>query len=134
VTPAPSGRFSLDQLKHIAFTLLLNEHAIHKTLTRERQDNRFCKINSKASPRLSGRHVSVSELRHLITAQSNAEHLCQLMQGNDRQVLWNFQNTRPQGSGTIEFRGGRHMRGPHRALRFIAFAVSVIYMALKEVR
>jgi hypothetical protein len=132
VTPA-RGRFSLDQLKNIAFTLLLNEEVIRMTLTRERRGSRFCKINSRASSLL--RPVrTVARLKALIRGRRNAEELCSLMQGNDRNVLWNFQNTRPHGSGTIEFRGGRHMRGPRRALRLIAFAVSVIYMSLQRVR
>jgi Putative amidoligase enzyme len=132
VSLAPAGRFSLEQLKHIAFTLIFNERIIHEILPQERRDSRFCKINTTASPYL--KNCTVIDLGFLIIGQPNEEQLCQLMQGNERAVLWNFQNTRPQGSGTIEFRGGRHMRGPHRTLRWIAFAVSVIYMSLREVR
>lgn len=53
------------------------------------------------------------------------------MQGSNRLITWNFLNT-VQGhegnfkSGTVEFRGGRHLRGKIRTKRWIAFAVAFI--------
>jgi hypothetical protein len=134
VTPAGVGKFSLDQLKNIAFTLAYNEGIIREILTEERKNNRYCKINSKASQELYNLlHCRPSDLKDAITGLTNENSLISLMQSDDRQVLWNFQNTRPRGIGTIEFRGGRHMRGHVRTLRCIAFAISVIYMSLQEV-
>lgn len=37
-----------------------------------------------------------------------------------------------QGSGTIEFRGGRHLRGPNRTFWWITFAVCFVSLALRQ--
>jgi hypothetical protein len=66
----------------------------------------------------------------------NKGQICELMQGTDRgshYVLWNFQNV-VGASGTIEFRGGRHLRGPNRSKWLITFTVAFISITLKQVR
>ena len=51
----------------------------------------------------------------------------------ERKVLWNFKPAANDGTGTIEFRGGRHLRGPVRTKRWIAFAVSCVHFLLEMV-
>lgn len=83
--------------------------------------------------------TSLRAIANEIKAKTNANELCSYMQASidNRKVLWNFQNTvsRPgyTTSGTIEFRGGRHLRGKVRTLRWITFAIAFISMALGEV-
>lgn len=54
------------------------------------------------------------------------------MQGN-RYVLWNFDNVAQDKSGTIEFRGGRFLRGEVRTKRWMAFTVAFIHAMLQLV-
>jgi hypothetical protein len=80
-----------------------------------------------------------------IKACADFSQLVVYMQGSgqdvkSRRTLWNFQNlARGPTAGypptyTVEFRGGRHMRGHLRTLAWLSFAVTFIAMALQEVR
>lgn len=64
----------------------------------------------------------------------NETQICRYMQG-DRYVLWNFENiSKPGGIGTIEFRGGRGMRGVIKTRWWIAFVVGFVHLLLTEVQ
>jgi hypothetical protein len=139
------GSYTLDELKKIAFAVCYYEALVYALLPAERHNNVHCQRNSKVALRLD--HLlgspSSSSLRKLagdIKSKRSSLELCYYMQGDElnRKVLWNFRNTItgviPPSSGTIEFRGGRHLRGPVRTLRWIAFAVVFVSMALDEVR
>jgi len=56
-----------------------------------------------------------------------------LMQ-SDRRVLWNFEHVVPgdRCTGTVEFRGGRGLRGPDRTKWWIAFVVSFIQYCISN--
>lgn len=69
-----------------------------------------------------------------IRAIKDANKLKDYLQ-RDRYVLWNFGNTiSTRDTGTIEFRGGRHLRDGFRTKRWIVFALSFIALAIEEVR
>jgi len=59
-------------------------------------------------------------------------------QREGRYVLWNFANIIPQGTnpfctGTVEFRGGSQFLNATTTLKWVAFVVSFIQLALDEV-
>ena len=142
---APIGRrWTLDELKKIAFAVCIYETYVCAVLPSERRNNQHCERNSKIGTRMGNtlRQRTSASLRTIaneIKAKANANDLCAYMQASidNRKVLWNFQNTlnRPgyTTSGTVEFRGGRHLRGKVRTLRWITFAIAFISMALGEV-
>ena len=136
--------FSLDDAKIIAFAACIYEPYIFSLLPTERRDYEYCRRNSKEARRmgelLSKRTpAALQTIANEIKALPDLDQLVVYMQGNCRRVLWNFQNlVRAKDGGqpiyTIEFRGGRHMRGPKRTLAWAAFAVTFVAMALNEVR
>jgi hypothetical protein len=137
-------RWTLEELKKIAFAVCLYEEYVCAILPSERRDNLHCARNSGVGTTMGNslRQRSSASLRtisNIIKSMMNANELCSYMQGSidNRKVLWNFQNTVSRSgyvtSGTIEFRGGRHLRGRVRTLRWITFAVAFISMALGEV-
>jgi hypothetical protein len=139
---APKGRhYTLPELKIIAFAIITHEHLLDAFLPKQRLDNRYCKKNSAVSVWL--RHFfangissqTFSTIATFLRAKNSKVDIKRLMQGverSDRYVIWNFANI--ENSGTIEFRGGRHLRGPNRTYWWITFAVSFISLALREVR
>lgn len=48
----------------------------------------------------------------------------------DRYVLWNFDNVLEGRSGSVEFRGGRGLRGPERTKRWVAFVVAFVHFCV----
>jgi hypothetical protein len=72
----------------------------------------------------------VRELERSLQGMNKAQ-IVREMQG-DRRVLWNFDNIE-QSKKTIEFRGGRGMRGLNRTRWWIAFVVGFIHYLLTEV-
>ncbi|KAF4957003.1 hypothetical protein FGADI_3415 [Fusarium gaditjirri] len=76
--------------------------------------------------RCNGNYNAVAEL---IKSAKSTTALKNIMQ-NDRYVLWNFDNIVPGSSGTIEFRGGRCLRGEIRTKRWIAFTIALIQALL----
>ena len=131
VSNGRTTRFTLPQMKRIAYGIVIYEPLLLECLMADRQINPYCKPNTQASSQLR-RCNSNGQVLQLIAGASNAQSLRSIMQ-NDRQVLWNFDNTLPGKSGTIEFRGGRFLRGEARTKRWIAFVVSFIHMLLSEV-
>jgi len=138
---APKGRsYTLPELKIIAFAIITHEHLLDAFLPKQRLDNRYCKKNSAVSARLKGffvngrSSVTFSAIATFLRARNEKAEVRELMQGveqGDRYVIWNFANINK--SGTIEFRGGRHLRGPNRSNWWITFAVSFISLALNQV-
>ncbi|KAI1417909.1 putative amidoligase [Hypoxylon sp. FL1857] len=117
--------FPLSQLKKIAFGIVLYEPLILKLLMANRVDNPYCKPNTKSSNYLRQCDGWTAKA-WLINNASSTERLRDIMQ-SDRYVLWNFDNVVPGKSGTIEFRGGRCLRGKVRTKRWIAFTIALIH-------
>ncbi|OQO15258.1 hypothetical protein B0A48_00641 [Cryoendolithus antarcticus] len=126
---SPSGRrWSLGQLRNIAVRIVYFEALIQAMLPATRGNNSYCQKNSTSSSRL-GSYISGGQQgwRNFIAAVTgaNRETLVTLMQ-SDRKVLWTFTHIVDEGIGSIEFRGGRGLRGEIRSKWWIAFAVSYI--------
>ncbi|KAF4341880.1 swim zinc finger domain protein [Fusarium beomiforme] len=121
--------FTLPQLKKIAFGVIYYEPLILQLLMRERANNRYCKPNTLNSTQLMACNGNFNAVATLINSARSATALKNMMQ-NDRYVLWNFDNVVPNGSGTIEFRGGRCLRGKVRTKRWIAFTIALIQALL----
>ena len=135
---APIGRrFTLRQLKTIGFAIAFYEPLVLNCLANERRGNRYCIPNSRASSALamSIRSQRPGQAVAAFQAVQSRTQLRDLMQGGERTVLWNFLNTvGHDASGTIEFRGGRHLRGRRRSCWWIAFVLAFVSMALEDVR
>ena len=54
-------------------------------------------------------------------------------QAGNRRVLWNFDNVRSGGIGTVEFRGGPVLHNATQTIHWILFAVGFILLAIDEV-
>ncbi|KAK3897045.1 putative amidoligase [Staphylotrichum tortipilum] len=120
--------FTLRELKTIAYGVLLYEPLVTQLLLRSRRGNRFCRPNGQEARGLRVCQGLVARAG-LIGGVVSAEGLRDVMQ-DSRYVLWNFGNAVPGRSGTIEFRGGRGLRGEVRTKRWIAFAVAFIHAVL----
>ena len=130
--------------KDIAFAIVLYEDFVHAILPRSRKENKYCPRNSKSEG--SGLQeraesgmtaASVWDAKVDIIGISSLNRLISYMQ-NDRYVLWNFQNIYPRDgsvacSHTLEFRGASQFLNTQTTLRWIAFAVAFINLALEEV-
>jgi hypothetical protein len=80
---------------------------------------------------------AMAAARLLIRKAQSHEGVFEIMQGSGqgaRCVVWSFKNTVGHGSGTIEYRGGRHFRGPNRTFWRVTFAVAFISLSLREKR
>lgn len=64
---------------------------------------------------------------------NDKERLKNFMQ-SDRRVLWNFEHVVPGNrcTGTVEFRGGRGLRGPNRTKWWIAFVLSFVQYCISN--
>ncbi|KAJ6015344.1 amidoligase [Penicillium herquei] len=119
------GDFKLAELQAIAFAVVFYDKQVQQVLPESRRDYIYCKSNKKHSQALQG---SKSRLVELI--QGTSKH--------DRPVLWNFHNVTRMpfangpAIGTVEFRGGRCLRGPLRTKRWITFPVAFIILAIQE--
>lgn len=132
VSKGTSRRFTLPQLKTIAYGIVLYEPLVAKLLMPCRVGNPYCKPNGQEARLLRQNNTPAARAR-LIGGAANATALRDIMQ-DSRYVLWNFSNIVPDKSGTIEFRGGRGLRGEVRTKRWIAFAVAFIHAVLTMVR
>ena len=127
--------FTLPALQALAYAVALQERFVVDILPLERFNNRYCRPNSDVSEILQMFHrgqISHQHLQEIILSQRTPLELCHLMQQNHRYVLWNFQNTCKR-SGTVEFRGGWHLREPGRTRRWATFAVAFVSLAMWEV-
>lgn len=134
--------YDLEELRKIAYAVVVYEKHILEVLPEERRDHHYCEPNTKVSPKLRqifrhGRNrSSFNDLRDQIYDVETLEELCTLMQGNqddNRRVLWNFDNLTGH-KGTIEFRGGPGLHDARMTIRWILFAISFILLAIEEVR
>ena len=133
------GEFSLRELKAIAFAVIWYDQEVQRILHRCRRDCDYCRRNIAHSREL--RNESIDTIASMINEVSDKSSLVGMIQGwegNDRRTLWNFQNvTSKPGSqkpaiGTVEFRGGRCLRGKVRTKRWIAFAIAFVILAIKR--
>ena len=147
VSPGPShvsgsGAYTLNECKAIAFGCVVFDHFVYQMLPLTRRENGYCTANTLQSRFLKNQSIK-SIIQQLENVQSK-NHLITIMQGDNpktqRYVLWNFVNIAPKTgealgteSGTIEFRGGRGMRGEVRTKRWIAFAIAFIDLCLTKV-
>ncbi|KAN0078922.1 putative amidoligase enzyme [Elaphomyces granulatus] len=138
--PTTNSRFSLSDLKTIAFAIVISEDFVQATLPPVRRNNRYCAMNTRSDcsvkqlVRVGKSSASFASVNAAIKSIGSERDLCQFMQ-KDRYVLWNFQNTFPHNgrcSGTLEFRGGSQFLTAKGSLRWIAFVVSFITLALEE--
>lgn len=141
---APRGRqWRIRELKIITYAIITQEHLIEAFLTKERRGIQYCKNNSEVSGYMSdffanGKSAFLfSQVSDSVRQITQNFQIHNLMHGDDSPgarpyVLWNFQNIMV-GSGTIEFRGGRHLRGPNRSKWLVTFVVAYISLALKQV-
>lgn len=141
---APYGRsFDGYELVAIAYACCHYENCVVSLLPLSRSTNRYCVRNSDLSePIKDFIEDGASDDWEYVTYRfgwdiprpdytSTASDLIEFMQGNERCALWNFKNL--EGKGTIEFRGGRHLRGPNRTKWWATFVITFIHMALSEV-
>lgn len=110
-------------------------------LPASRYSNDFCTPNTFRSKRLRNLNERygfqnawfVHDARAQIQATRSITELKELMQGKgqeSRRVLWNFENLLEGGSGSLEFRGGRTLRGPARTKRWICFTLAFVAVAI----
>jgi hypothetical protein len=137
-----SRKFTLCEVKTIAFACCYYEPYVVSLLPVERRDYRYCQRNTKVAPRMGALYrrrtsAAMMKIASEIRGKISMKGVCVYVQGGldsaHRTVLWNFQNL-AHSKPTVEFRGGRHMRGPVRTLRWIAFVIVFISLALDEVR
>jgi hypothetical protein len=143
VTPTNSlKRFTLPELQKCAFAIVAAENLVHSILPASRRENTYCVVNSKSSGgwgQIAAAGISTTVLRMAqaqILGTRSLSSLHKYMQAN-RYVLWNFQNICVQRagescSGTIEFRGGNQFVNAKTTLKWIAFVVAFIHLALDE--
>ncbi|KAI0411871.1 putative amidoligase enzyme-domain-containing protein [Xylaria grammica] len=143
VSLAPSGTFSLPELKKIAIGVVLYEPLIHHLLPLCHQDNKYCPQNTLRSQILkyvmeSADGWSGDTIYDCVGLKIyDKQELGDFMQkgpsdSTDRHPLWNFDNILPDQSGTVKFRGGHELRGPKETLKWISFVLSFIHLCSKE--
>ncbi|KAH6633762.1 putative amidoligase enzyme-domain-containing protein [Boeremia exigua] len=141
VSASPNKRFSREQLRSIAFGVILYEGNVLQLLPESRRENDYCTPNTDHIWELDDLSYDFTDPIHLEEVRDTiwgsfqdddriGYDLPKFMQGNNRKVLWNFQNIRK--SGSIEFRGGPRLRGPIHTKRWIAFVVSFIHMCISK--
>jgi hypothetical protein len=122
ISPGQGKRFKLSTLKKMAYGIVLYEPLAMQLLMANRTNNQYCQPNSRNSAPLARCAGNRAAMARLIQSAATPEALRGVMQ-NNRYVLWNFDNIAAGKSGTVEFRGGRCLRGEVRTKRWIAFAV-----------
>jgi hypothetical protein len=144
VTPLnASSKFSMQELRNIAFATVVYEDFVNSVLPPARRGNRYCSLNSQTECGLRRTLVggksteSLQSVAAAIRSKLTESELHSYMQ-NGRYVLWNFQNIFPDArtgrcTGTVEFRGGSQFLNTMGTLRWIAFVLGFITLALKEV-
>ncbi|KAI1417907.1 putative amidoligase enzyme-domain-containing protein [Hypoxylon sp. FL1857] len=140
VSPSPNKVFNIYQLQCIAFGVIFFEPHVESILPRYRRENKYCLKNSMRSQAIqhmgSGDRYALKRIKnHIFNNLHTAQALRDFMQGGpdsrkDRYVLWNFDNTCSGRSGSVEFRGGRGLRGPVRTKRWISFVLAFIHLCL----
>ena len=146
VSPGRRGgrsRFLLDEYKAIAFGTVFFDVCIYHLLPVIRRENEYCMANTTRSEFLRDKGIDV--VKGLLDNVESERDLIKVMQGacpkQRRYVLWNFENIAPKDgqqrgteSGTVEFRGGRGLRGEVKTKRWIAFTIVFIHLCQEMVR
>ncbi|KAK4151972.1 hypothetical protein C8A00DRAFT_35342 [Chaetomidium leptoderma] len=144
VSPQPAQQFSLSELHALAFGVVHYESHVRNLLPEDRKHNRYCRLNtehSKALLRVRNLVCRRSRSRHVWMEIEDIDDLGELkefMQAGDgqmknRYVLWNFDNiVQPGGSGSVEFRGAKGLRGPVRTNMWIAFVTAFVHLCLNQ--
>jgi hypothetical protein len=132
VSAGSDRTFKLAQLKTIAYGIILYEPLFLQLLMADRSNNTYCTANSRKSTQLMACNGNRAAIARLIDGASTKQVLKGIMQ-DSRYVLWNFENIVPLRSGSVEFRGGRVLRGEIRTKRWIAFTIAFIHMLLEKV-
>ena len=134
------GHFNLKELQALAFAVVWYDDEVQQILHRCRRDSDYCRRNRAHSRELRDKDISASAT--LINNVSDKASLVGIIQGwdkEDRRTLWNFHNVTPKpnseqsSTGSVEFRGGRCLRGPVRTKRWIAFSIGFVILAIEEV-
>ncbi|KAK4213460.1 swim zinc finger domain-containing protein [Rhypophila decipiens] len=138
VSPSPTRWFTITELQSIAFGTIYYEDLILELLPPSRRGNKYCVPNTchaRALRSLDGRGLAY--VWEMIKIQTDEQSLRDFMQDpggeeprNPRYVLWNFDNI--LSSGSVEFRGGRGLRGPVRTKRWAAFVVAFVHFCLMQ--
>lgn len=128
----------MSELRAISFGVVFYEPLVENILSSYRKNNKYCKSNTSYSSALSQIGYDLDLVWAYICGITNPRDLRDFMQSrigdhNDRYVLWNFDNIYGSGSGTVEFRGGRGLRGPVRTKRLISFVVAFVYLCISYV-
>ena len=119
----------MDELKKIAYAVVVWDNFVQEILPEERRYSDYCQSAGYLSEDLRAdlenengwpREEAFDVVRWKILSMSSPESLVKYIQNNVRYALWNFMNTLEGRSGTIEFRGGRHLRGKFRTKRWIS--------------
>lgn len=139
ITPSNSTkRFSITDLRAIAFATVVYEDCVYSILPQARKLSRYCKPNTQQDShlrRICAGGPSTQAYRtvgNILNELATADDVYGFLQ-NTRYVLWNFQHVVSNSSGTVEFRGGSQFRDTNGTLRWIAFVVAFINLALSEV-
>ncbi|KAJ6128017.1 amidoligase enzyme-domain-containing protein [Penicillium samsonianum] len=139
VSPGPNKRFTLTELKKIACGIVFYANNLNDMLPAPRRNNAYCQKNWETS-RVgvwyeNGSNNDVRLTMEQIWGVDDERELEDFMQ-DDRRVMWNFEHTVPGNrcTGTVEFRGGRGLRGPNRTKWWIAFVVSFIQLCISSKR
>lgn len=137
VSPGPNKRFTMTELKNIACGIVFYANNLNDLLPRPRRNNPYCQKNWETASigmwYRNGSNHDVLQTMEKIWMLNNEQELKNFMQ-DDRRVLWNFEHVVPvnNSTGTVEFRGGRGLRGPNRTKWWIAFVVSFIQLCISS--
>ncbi|KAJ6015342.1 amidoligase enzyme-domain-containing protein [Penicillium herquei] len=139
VSPGPNKRFTLTELKKICCGIVFYANNLNDMLPAPRRNNAYCQKNWEVFDSnisdwyQNGSNGDVRQTMWRIWDTANEQELKNFMQ-NDRRVMWNFEHIVPgdRFTGTVEFRGGRGLRGPIRTKWWIAFVVSFIQLCISS--
>ncbi|KAK5457171.1 hypothetical protein LTS15_004952 [Exophiala xenobiotica] len=136
VSPGPDKCFTLMELKKIACGIIYYADNLTDMLPQSRRNNQYCQMNWEVLG-IGWGNCDSEDMRQAmktIWEIDDKGRLKNFMQ-DDRYVLWNFEHVAPTDtcnscSGTVEFRGGRGLRGPNRTKWWIAFVLSFIQLCI----
>jgi hypothetical protein len=122
--------YTFQEAKTVAFACCYYERYVISCLPEERRDHEYYRRNSRVATKMGRLYQGktsdgIVQIASDTNGMKRIEHLIVYMQGDietSQRVLWNFRNLCNGSKGTIEFRGGRHLRGPNRTIAWITFA------------
>lgn len=138
-----SGDFSLQELWRIAFGAIIYEPLILQVLPYHRWNNLYCRPNTTYATELAETLDRLQCARHYyddlwweLQSQHSKHELRDFMQkgqGHNRHVLWNFDNTYDNGSGSVEFRGAPGVTNGEDTVAWALFTIGFVNMCLTRV-